>query len=169
MLLPKMGPEGAPAYGSSTSSTDNGLATQENLHEDHRISPRRPVGSGRDRRPSQRLRCEELLCAAGSNTELTASSRSAVALAAALSLQPMRATSPLIVGRWVHLPFRSKMRTPVHATTRRMTMRTMLSAMLAPSVLAAVAAPAATPRSSSHKSWRTGCRAGASDTLHALD
>jgi hypothetical protein len=41
--------------------------------------------------------------------------------------------------------------------------------MLAPSVLAAVAAPAATPRSSSHKSWRTGCRAGASDTLHALD
>ena len=99
MLLPKMGPERAPAYGSSTSSTDNGLATQENLHEDHRISLRRPVGSGRDRGPCQRLRCEELLCAAGSNAKLTASSRSAVALAAALSLQPMRATSPLIVGR----------------------------------------------------------------------
>src|SRR5436190_5969903 len=84
MLLPKMGPEGARAYGSSTSSTDNGLATQENLHEDHRTSPRRPVGPGRHRGPCQRLRCEELLCAAGSNAKLTAASRSAVALAAAL-------------------------------------------------------------------------------------
>jgi hypothetical protein len=63
---------------------NNGLATEENVHESHSISARRAVGSGRYRGPRQRLRREELLPAAGTYTKLIGQTRSAAAFAAAL-------------------------------------------------------------------------------------
>jgi hypothetical protein len=75
---------GKGAYLGFSYELNNELATQENFHESHSISPNRAVGSRRGGGPGQRLRRQSLLWAAGSNAKLTAASRSAAALAAAL-------------------------------------------------------------------------------------